>query len=346
MPYKNGNAGLSPVLGRRLEAFIARKELQDAGVLADFMTNVAGSSSEDKLEILAAVDIKVRLETAIEILAKQVASIKSNVRVTSFTRTTLPSSSDLEELNRLNQERMRRGVSSRMPLPSGPSNGRRPGDEENDEESNELEELKKKLEEAKLSPEAAKVAAREMKRLHKINPAQADYQVCRNYLENLSEIPWTLTTEDHLGVDTLPKARRQLDDDHYGLEKVKKRLLEYLAVLKLKQSVNDDVDAQITKVQEEEAAMPSKKDGVQEKEEINRVVPSSAKIQILQSKRMVDKSPILLLVGPPGVGIKPSIPQTTIAYRLLLCRQDKPRQIRCDSSWTQIPSYITGRRPR
>lgn len=303
LPYKNGNAGLSPVLARRLEAFIARKELQDAGVLADFMTNVAGSSFEEKLGILAAVDIRIRLENAVEILARQVANIKTNVKVTSFTSTTMPSNSDLEKLNRLNQERLRRGVSSRMPLPSGLSGGRRPGDEENDEEPNDLDELKKKLEDAKLSPEAAKVAAREMKRLHKINPAQADYQVCRNYLENLSEIPWTLTTEDDLGVDTLPRARKQLDDDHYGLEKVKKRLLEYLAVLKLKQSVNDDMNTQITKIQEDEAAITSNQDGTHEKAEDKKVVPGSAKIQILQSKRMVDKSPILLLVGPPGVGM-------------------------------------------
>lgn len=118
-------------------------------------------------------------------------------------------------------------------------------------------------------------------------------------------------TEDKLNVETLTRARKQLDDDHYGLEKVKKRLLEYLAVLKLKQSVNEDMDAQISKAEEELVATQKqlekikkeekKKDEVEElKEGSEPASLVSSKIQILKSKRMVDKSPILLLAGPPG----------------------------------------------
>jgi ATP-dependent Lon protease len=99
-------------------------------------------------------------------------------------------------------------------------------------------------------------------------------------------------TEDKLGVETLARARKQLDDDHYGLEKIKKRLLEYLAVLKLKQSVNDSVNAQIAKAEEEATQADSS---------ANRPKLENAKIQILKGKRMADKSPILLLVGPPGL---------------------------------------------
>lgn len=126
--------------------------------------------------------------------------------------------------------------------------------------------------------------------------------VCRTYLENISEIPWTKYTEDQLGRDTLTKARKQLDDDHYGLEKIKKRLLEYLAVLRLKQSTNQNVEQQI-------ASLTKDLDG--SKEDIEKDVPAlsdsdkvaiEAKVELLQSKRMTDKSPILLLVGPPGTG--------------------------------------------
>jgi ATP-dependent Lon protease len=199
-----------------------------------------------------------------------------------MTSTTFPAASiDLEQMNRLNKERMRRGPNMiSMPLPPGFSG--MPGSLDNEQEPDEMGELKKKLDAAKLTPEAAKVAERELKRLKKMSPAQAEYQIMRNYLENLSEIPWSAVTEDRLGVDALPRARKQLDDDHYGLEKVKKRLLEYLAVLKLKQSINEDVNAQVAKAEEEAAA--------------------SEKLEILKSKRMIDKSPILLLVGPPGVG--------------------------------------------
>lgn len=149
------------------------------------------------------------------------------------------------------------------------------------------------------------MADRELKRLQKMNPQQAEYNVIRTYLETLSEIPWTIMTEDNLGRETLTKARKQLDDDHYGLEKVKKRLLEYLAVLKLKQSINNDVSKEISKVQAENAHATKKEDEAVPSDTTEQAIQreaDNAKITILQSKRMIDKSPILLLVGPPGVG--------------------------------------------
>ena len=244
------------------------------------MANIVEASLEEKLEILAALDVKNRLEKAIALLQRQVGNIKNNVSITTITSTSIPANIDLDQMNRLNNQRTRRvGMVPGMPLPPGMSGiGGSPDDEQ---EPNEMEELKKKLDEAKMTAEAAKVADRELKRLKKMSPAQAEYQVTRNYLENLAEIPWSAMTEDQLGVETLSRARKQLDDDHYGLDKVKKRLLEYLAVLKLKQSINNDVDAQVAKAEEEKAV---------------------EKVEILKSKRMIDKSPILLLVGPPGVG--------------------------------------------
>ncbi len=272
------SSGLTPILARRLELFIAKKGIQDAGVLADFMANVVEASFEEKLEMLAALDVRERLEKSIALLQRQVGNIKNNVSITTFT-STIPSNIDLDQMNKMNNQKLRRtGMSG--PFSSGMSAGMG-GPGEDDQELNEVEELKKKFEAAKMSPEAAKVADRELSRLKKMSPAQAEYQVTRNYLETLIEIPWTVTTEDHLGVDTLSRARKQFDDDHYGLEKVKKRLLEYLAVLKLKQSINEDVDAQVAKAEEEQAL---------------------EKVEILKSQRMTDKSPILLLVGPPGVG--------------------------------------------
>ncbi|KAH8792825.1 ATP-dependent protease-like protein la [Hyaloscypha sp. PMI_1271] len=274
LPRGTGS-GLSPILARRLEQFIARKALQDAGILADFMANIVEASLEEKLQILAAIDIKERLERAIELLQRQVGNIKNNVSITTFTSTTLPSNIDLDKMNQINNQRMRRPGISGMPGMAGI------GPPEDEQEPNEMDELKKKVDAAKLTAEASKVAERELRRLKKMSPAQAEYQVTRNYLENLAEIPWSAATEDQLGVETLSRARKQLDDDHYGLDKVKKRLLEYLAVLKLKQSINEDVNAQVAKAEEEKAI---------------------EKVEILKSKRMIDKSPILLLVGPPGVG--------------------------------------------
>lgn len=241
------------------------------------MTNIVEASLEEKLQILAALGVKDRLEKAIALLQRQVGNIKNNVSITTLT-SSFPGNTDLDQMHKTSKPRMRRSGLSGMRLPGMGGMGTPPDDEQ---EPNEMDELKKKLEAANMPPEAAKVADRELRRLKKMPPAQAEYQVTRNYLENLAEIPWTATTNDQLGVETLPRARKQFDDDHYGLEKVKKRLLEYLAVLKLKQSVNEDVNTQIAKAVEEKA---------------------TEKAEILKSKRMIDKSPILLLVGPPGVG--------------------------------------------
>lgn len=239
------------------------------------MTNIVEASVEEKLQVLAALDVKSRLEKAIELLQRQVGDFKNNISITTFTSSSIPANIDVDQMNKITGQRARRPGLSGMPFPG------MAGPPEDEQEPNEMDELKKKLDAAKLTPEASKVADRELKRLKKMSPAQAEYQVARNYLENLAEIPWSAMTDDQLGAETLSRARKQFDDDHYGLEKVKKRLLEYLAVLKLKQSNNNEVNAQVVKAEEEKAL---------------------EKVEILKSKRMVDKSPILLLVGPPGVG--------------------------------------------
>lgn len=308
---------LSPILARRLELYIVRKDLQEAGVLADFMTNIIDCTHEDKLRILAALPVEERLVRVTEILQRQITSIQGNSRILSVSSTNnTPQTTviDLDTLNKLRQDPRMRKLGNGQGAGNGPM-GMPPGmggaGGQQDEEANEIEELKKKLDEAGLTPEARKVADRELKRLAKMNPAQAEHQVCRNYLENLAEIPWSKFTEDNLDSATMTKARTQLNDDHYGLEKVKKRLLEYLAVLKLKQAVNLDLDKQIQSIvkatqPEEKAAIKGEEDvapstQVAKKEEAPRE-QSSQEISLLKHKKMVDKSPILLLVGPPGVG--------------------------------------------
>ncbi|KAG9566930.1 ATP-dependent protease-like protein La, partial [Aureobasidium melanogenum] len=284
---------LSPLLARRLELFIVRKDLQEAGVLADFMTNIIECSHEDKLRIISALSLKLRLERAVDLLQRNVSSIQGNNRILSIKSADSDSDGDSDQAARMRRQQLLRRFGGR---PGSPMSLGKPDDEE---EPNEIDELKKRIDDAKLSPEAAKVAERELKRLSKMNPAQADYQVCRTYLENLAEIPWTRFTEDKLDPATLSRARKQLDDDHYGLDKIKKRLLEYLAVLKLKQQVNANLQSQIDKINEE-ANASNKSESAEGSDKKPEQTPEE--IKILSKKRMVDKSPILLLVGPPGVG--------------------------------------------
>ncbi|KAL6248465.1 hypothetical protein RBB50_004720 [Rhinocladiella similis] len=302
--FRPASMVLSPLIVRRFELFIAKKDLSQAGQLADFMTDIVEASYEEKLRILSTLDLHERLERVLALLNKQISGINGNIKITSITSTSLPSNIgvDISDLNQSQREALaRRALSGLNGMTPPGMPGARGGDDE-DNEVNEVEELKKKVAEAGLSPEAQKAADRELKRLKKMNPANAEYGVIRTYVENLVEIPWTKVTDDQLGADTLARARKQLDDDHYGLEKIKKRLLEYLAVLKLKQSVNADVDQQIARLTKQLA--PTQEGEERQVEQIpdNEKDAATAKLHVLKSKRMVDKSPILLLVGPPGTG--------------------------------------------
>lgn len=300
---------LSPIIARKFELYLSRTDVVHAGKLADFMADIAESGFEEKLRVLASFDLKDRLARVIEILGKQVQSIKSSVKITSVAANNLPQNSgfDISQLDPRARELLaRRAMAGLTGLaPPGAAGGRN-NDEE--KEPNEVDELQQKLDQAQLSPEAKKIADKELKRLRKMNPANAEYGVCRTYLENIAEIPWTKVTEDQLGPETLKNARKQLDDDHYGLETIKKRLLEYLAVLRLKQSTNQDVEQQIAALTRDlNAAQESREKETPEGEEAPMVSESDkaaidAKLQLLDSKRMTDKSPILLLVGPPGTG--------------------------------------------
>jgi ATP-dependent Lon protease len=103
---------------------------------------------------------------------------------------------------------------------------------EADEHQMEIEEFRRKIEEAGMPPEARREALRELERMAKLPPASAEYGVIRTYLDWMVSLPWNKTTPDNLDV---AHARKVLDEDHYGLQDVKERILEYLAVRKLKQ---------------------------------------------------------------------------------------------------------------
>ncbi|KAI0910090.1 ATP-dependent protease La [Ustulina deusta] len=305
----SGSAGLNPLLSRRLEQFIARKQPAEGGSLADFMMNVVEASYEDKLQVLAAVDVQKRMQKVIELMERQVDDIKGNINVTTVTSTAIPIRIDQEDMEKMNKRNIKK---IQIPGLGGPPagfnfNGMPPSGQAEQQDPDELQELEKKIEDAKLPLEAAKVAEREFKRLKQMMPAQAEYQVVRTYLETLAEIPWSIVTDDPIGIGTLEAARKQLDNDHYGIEKVKKRLLSYLTVVRLMQSANEAVDRQVKEAEKEtadlESSKPAAKDDASLDSELEEKVKASGlRVQMLQSKRRTERAPILLLVGPPGVG--------------------------------------------
>jgi ATP-dependent Lon protease len=139
---------------------------------------------------------------------------------------------------------------------------------EADEQQAEVNELTDKIEKAGMTPEAEKEARRELDRLSKMPPAAAEYSVIKTYLDWLISLPWQVATEDNLDIQ---RVRQVLDEDHYDLEKIKERILEYLAVRKLRQERQSP---------DEEAA---------EEEPVDYI-------------RREREGVILCLVGPPGTG--------------------------------------------
>ncbi len=148
---------------------------------------------------------------------------------------------------------------------------------EGDEAEAEVNELREKIENAGMPEEAEREAKRELDRLSKLPPAAAEYGVIKTYLDWMTALPWNVSTESEIDIQ---KTRETLDADHYGLDKIKDRILEYLAVRKLKLS------------QIEEAG-----DEMDDKDE-----------------ESLHREPILCFVGPPGVG-KTSLAQS-IAHAL------------------------------
>jgi ATP-dependent Lon protease len=147
------------------------------------------------------------------------------------------------------------------------------------EDGTDLEELRERVAALELSEEARKEIDREFTRLQRTSPQSAEYQVLRTYLELVTELPWGSRTEDKL---ELSDAEKILEEDHYGLEDVKDRILEFLAVRKL----------QMQRAEEDAVSDALHAEGV--------VDVDREKVEA--KARAVGRGPILLFVGPPGVG--------------------------------------------
>ena len=158
---------------------------------------------------------------------------------------------------------------------------------EESEEQATINELRSKIEEARLPEEALKEAHRELSRLEKMPTASPEYSIIRTYLELLVSLPWNKSTGARIDV---PHARQVLDQDHYDLEKIKDRILEYLAVRRLKE------DRKAEEV-EHSREMTTSENGI-ETENIRPTQPLKSQEEL----RAVNREPILCFVGPPGVG--------------------------------------------
>ena len=201
---------LSPTLSDDLQTVVMN--IDDPGRLSDFIAaNLPSLSSTEKQELLESLELKVRLERLNRVLAREVEVLQLRSKIQSDVQ---------DQVTQSQREYYLREQMKAIQKELGEA-----------DEQQEIEELRKKIEAAGMTEEARKEALRELSRLAKMSPAAADYHVTRTYLDWLVVLPWTKVSD--VRVD-LRKAKEVLDADHYDLEKVKERILDYLAVLQLK----------------------------------------------------------------------------------------------------------------
>jgi len=185
--------------------------IQKPSRLADRSVSLLTVPNPEKQEVLEELDVKKRVEKAIKILSKEIQRIKLGEEIQTEVHDEI-AKSQREYYLREQMKAIKRELGE-------------------DESQVELKDIEDAIKEAKMPEDAEKVALKELDRLSKIPSQSPEYTVSRTYLDWLTELPWSKTSEDSINVKD---AKSILDKDHYGLEKVKERILEYLAVRALK----------------------------------------------------------------------------------------------------------------
>ena len=193
------------------EMVAAVQNVEGAAQLADLVAGLMDASTEEKQALLETFDLRERLDKLLEHLGKRIEVLKLSREIDERTKESI----DTHNREHLLRERMR-AIQKELG--------------EDDEGAGELEELKKAVDEAGMPEDVEKHARKELKRLERMPEAAGEYSMVRTYLEWLTELPWKPAASSDIDI---AEARRILDADHYGLEKIKKRILEYLAVRKL-----------------------------------------------------------------------------------------------------------------
>jgi ATP-dependent Lon protease len=208
---------LAPYLPDDLQ--ISAINTEDPGKLADLIASNLNITVPQKQELLETIDVTERLRKLTVYLNREVEVLELSRKIQSQAAT---------EMGKMQREFVLREQLKAIKKELG----------EVDEKTAEIDELSKKIEQAKMPELALDAAKKELDRLSKMNPAAAEYTVSRTYLDWLVSLPWSVSTTDRLD---LKQARKVLDEDHYNLEKVKERILEYLAVRKLKTNLKGPI---------------------------------------------------------------------------------------------------------
>ncbi|HET7461428.1 MAG TPA: endopeptidase La [Longimicrobium sp.] len=274
--------------------------IQEPGQFADLVAFYVEMNTEAKQKLLEVLSVEERLRSLLLIVQRQLALIEAQEEIQQQVQ---------EELGERQREMLLREQMKAIQRELG-----------EEDEGRELEELREKLESLELPEAAREETMRELGRLERTNPQSAEYQVIRTYLEWVTDLPWNVRTEDALD---LPQAEEILNEDHYGLEDVKDRVLEFLAVRQLaarraEAEVKEEAaaEAAVLAQMDEGGDEPIRPDPLAAAFRGEPVEPAAAEPaegeataedelekQVKEARaKATAKGPILLFAGPPGVG--------------------------------------------
>jgi ATP-dependent Lon protease len=285
--------------------------VDEPGAFADLVAFYLELPTEDKQGLLEMLDDEERMRAALVAVERELARLDAQQEIQARVQ---------EELGERQREMLLREQLKQIQ--------RELGDED---ERDDVEELRERVEALKLNEEQLAEVERELRRLERTSPQSAEYQVIRTFLEWVTELPWNIRSEDKID---LALSQEILDDDHYGLEEVKDRVLEFLAVRKLQidrfaEAAAEEAEAQAesdAQVEADKGGSDHEGDGVaaeganyagddgangESSGETNGAAPSGeeSKEESADTGPVGGRGPILLFVGPPGVG-KTSIAQS------------------------------------
>ncbi len=208
-------------LGKMLlpDIMVIVENIDDPGKLADLVASNLGLKVDIAQEVLEILDPKERLIKVNEIISKELEVLTMQQKIQASAR---------GEIDKSQREYFLREQLKAIQKELG----------ETDERTEEINDLRKKVEEAKMPEKVLAETEKQLKRLERMHPDAAESAVIRSYIETLAELPWSITTQDNLDIKG---AKKILDEDHYDLEKVKDRILEYLAVRKLKDKLKGPI---------------------------------------------------------------------------------------------------------
>ncbi|MGD9019504.1 MAG: endopeptidase La [Desulfuromonadales bacterium] len=211
---------INPLYSEEIKLFLNRSSLDDPGRLADFAANLTNSDGQQLQDILATFDVRKRIDKVLVLLKKELEVSRLQTKI----------SKQIEEKISAQQREFflreqLKAIKQELGL-------------EKEGKTTEIEKFQKRLKQLKLNEEAERAVEDELEKLQLIEPSSPEYNVSRNYLDWLTILPWGLFSKDSYNIG---RARRILDRDHYGLKDVKERILEFIAVGRMKGDISGSI---------------------------------------------------------------------------------------------------------